>query len=279
MITKFDVVIYHSPCSDGFGGAYVAWLHNRDSLFIGLDPRDGFPRNKMSFLDNKRVIVIDIAFSTDVMIEMFNRSDFLIVLDHHETNKNVLQKLSFTKFDMNKSGCVLAWEYFYPELKTPLFLEYICLRDLWKHKDNEDALYFTTEFYSSAKFEFEDYNRFLDNPSLIEETISKGKERHETFMETVKQISETASDGIFETYPAKILNVGYPYVSDVGDYLSTKNPECAILFWKKSNDEYIYSLRSHSESGPNVAEIAKKFGGGGHIHAAGFKWEFQLLVL
>jgi len=63
--------------------------------------------------------------------------------------------------------------------------------------------------------------------------------------------------------------MGLPFMaSDVAGELSEGYPFAAV-FWV-SQSEKTYSLRSR-ENGIDVSEIAKKYGGGGHKHAAGFK--------
>jgi len=47
----------------------------------------------------------------------------------------------------------------------------------------------------------------------------------------------------------------------------------AVMWNKKYGEPFRYSMRSHSEHGPDVSAIAKSFGGGGHPHAAAFSSE------
>ena len=44
--------------------------------------------------------------------------------------------------------------------------------------------------------------------------------------------------------------------------------EVAVMIRQPGKDEYKFSLRSNN--GANVAELASRFGGGGHARAAGF---------
>lgn len=52
-----------------------------------------------------------------------------------------------------------------------------------------------------------------------------------------------------------------------GDLIKEYDAVC--MFWRTAAKWY-YSFRSDEEKGVNVAEICESFGGGGHIHAAGF---------
>lgn len=67
-----------------------------------------------------------------------------------------------------------------------------------------------------------------------------------------------------------VLNVPYPWISDVGDYVAQDPGEVAVLWSKSVGEPFSVSLRSGA-LGPNVATLAQHFGGGGHPHAAAFR--------
>jgi oligoribonuclease NrnB/cAMP/cGMP phosphodiesterase (DHH superfamily) len=58
-------------------------------------------------------------------------------------------------------------------------------------------------------------------------------------------------------------------VSEIGESIYLSNPEeiVVVVFHYTDYNKIIFSLRSNSI---NVREIAERFGGGGHDHAAGF---------
>ena len=50
----------------------------------------------------------------------------------------------------------------------------------------------------------------------------------------------------------------------------TKGVDCAIFMYESSHEQNLYKVSMRASDRVNVAEIAKKFGGGGHKKAAGF---------
>jgi phosphoesterase RecJ-like protein len=50
----------------------------------------------------------------------------------------------------------------------------------------------------------------------------------------------------------------------------TKGVECAIFMYESSHEQNLHKVSMRASDKVNVAEIAKKFGGGGHKKAAGF---------
>jgi len=68
-------------------------------------------------------------------------------------------------------------------------------------------------------------------------------------------------------FDVPVLNAPAAYVSDAGHILS-RGEAFAACYWDHPGGRS-FSLRS-SEDGVDVAEVAKKYGGGGHAKAAGF---------
>ena len=56
-------------------------------------------------------------------------------------------------------------------------------------------------------------------------------------------------------------------ISEIGNAMSNDYP--FIVMWFETPTERIHSLRSR-ENGVDVSEIARAFGGGGHMQASGF---------
>lgn len=267
-LTDFDVVFYHSPCADGYTCRFIAELKNPAALFIGLDVRKPFPVEQFDSMKGKRVIMMDIAFDEQTMLRINNIASFFVVIDHHETNQKVLGDLSFAQFDMTKAACHMVWEYFNAGIEMPVFIEYIGLRDIWKHKENKNALYFTNGF-SCPEYDFKYFCKYYsNNDGNVMKTIEQGKLLHEYQQHIVEQICKAA---IHHEDKYIIVNSHFPFISDIGDYLRERYPSRLVIIWNKKFGDpmYRYSVRS-AVDGPNSAKFAEQFGGGGHAGAAGF---------
>jgi len=72
-----------------------------------------------------------------------------------------------------------------------------------------------------------------------------------------------------------VANLPYTMASDAAGKLAEGNPFAACYFDRA--DARVFSLRSREPDGSDVSEIASRYGGGGHKHAAGFQmpigWE------
>jgi hypothetical protein len=107
----------------------------------------------------------------------------------------------------------------------------------------------------------------------IEHMIKIGEEMISIVENTTKRIFNNHTPPVYnETLGYEIVTINSPvFQSELGNLGYDKYPNAVIVVYNinLSIGKVILSLRSHND-GPNVAEIAEKFGGGGHAHAAGF---------
>jgi len=145
--SSVNCVIYHADCTDGFGAAYSAWklLGNRAEYYAckhGTKPPD---------IKGKNVVILDFSFDNKTTKRMIKSANELLVIDHHKSAMVELHDITNTHFDMNKSGAMLAWDFFHPGKEAPKFIQYIQDRDLWKWE-----LPYSKEF--SAAFDMVPYD-------------------------------------------------------------------------------------------------------------------------
>jgi len=270
-----SIVIYHSPCNDGFGAAYVAWKYCQINK---LDEPEFWPvthtdKLDIKALENQDVLMVDIAFGRETMVEIHDKASSFLCLDHHKTAQETLQDLDFAEFDMTQSGVMLAWKYFFPDKKMPEFLYWIGLRDLWLHKkqDNVNALLFTTAFEPVYKFTY--WDLFFDSEQLIEEHLQRGYDQYYKHNAAVEDLAKSAQPAKWGSVHIMSFHIAFDgwfkYVSDLGNFLTKDDPELVAFMWhyREKEQDYKVSLRS---TGFDVGTLAQTMGGGGHARAAGF---------
>lgn len=122
-------VLYHRNCMDGSGARFAAWLKFRESAtYIDVQYREPLPEID----DGSEVYILDFSYSREILEELNKRVAKLVVLDHHKTAMKDLEGLPYATFNMNKSGAMLAWQYFHPEKSVPAIISLVQDRDLWK---------------------------------------------------------------------------------------------------------------------------------------------------
>lgn len=254
------LVLYHANCMDGFGAAFAAWLNFEDEAdYVPVKYGDTPPD-----VTDKQVYILDFSYDRDTLLAMRNVAHSVFIIDHHKTAEKELSGLPDCIFDMNKSGAVLTWEYFHPDEEVPLLLRYIQDRDLWQWK-----LPNSKEFSAGLQIEPQTFLNFEWLRHATNEIIKNG--------EAILRYENMQIDRILHDNRVHLINIdGWMvpsinttmYISEIGHRLCAGFPFAVMYFFTDTHK--IVSLRS-GDDGIDVSEIAKKFGGGGHYHAAGYR--------
>jgi len=270
-ITKDIVVIYHGDCPDGFSAAWVAWKKFGDSAdYFGASHGEPIPDG----LVYKEIYVLDFSFPKEIMAEVVKNNKKVVVIDHHKSAEESVKMAHEYVYEMDRSGAVLAWQYFYPDLSVPWLLRYIGDRDIWKLELPDtfamglmlDTFDKNFETWSKLAEELEDENtrrKYIERGKLIQKYEDK-------VIEDV--VSSNKEIVVFEGHEIYAVNAPNFFASQIGNFLCKEKPPLAIV-WHWSKGKIVVSLRS--DGSVDVSEIAKKYGGGGHKGAAGFRFDGQ----
>ena len=274
-------VIYHANCHDGSGAALAAWMHCGDTLSTGeaVEYMAAQYGDDPPAVDGEEVFILDFSYPRDVLIKMGVDATRVTVIDHHKTAQADLSE-PFPRdieagicdirciFDMDKSGAVLAWEYFH-DAPLPQLFRHIQDRDLWRWE-----LEGTAEIHAglSLQEDWKQWKRFVDNPDELKTLYTGGA--------AIKRFLYIQADKITDTPPRQwdiegdtvpLYNLPGFMLSDTLHLALQKYPDMpyAVGYFDLP-DKRVYSLRSRDEASVDVSQIAKKHGGGGHKNAAGF---------
>lgn len=291
---KPDVVIYHSPCDDGFGAAWAAYQQWGDSI----DYLPASYGNLAPDVAGKNVLIVDFSYKRGELETLAQSAASIVVLDHHKTALEDLaafqrfgsnpQRFTLATvasmisdltrggylpicalFDMNRSGARMTWEFCNPADPAPELIRLIEDRDLWRFEIPETrafTLYLRTltyDFYSwSLLADFLEKDRFgvMAQAAAIEAFYDRRIER------MVQSMRLTTIGGF--TVPT--VNCPSDFSSDVGHALLKAHPNMPFAAcYCDGTDRRGYSLRSEDHR-VDVSGVAAKLGGGGHRNAAGF---------
>jgi len=256
-------VIYHAGCDDGFGAAYAVWLkHGGQAEYIPVQYGQPFPE----VYPGETVFIVDFSFSREILKKVADLCE-LVVLDHHKTAMEELADLPFAHFDMNKSGAVLAWEYFHPNEPLPLLLAYVQDYDLWNKKlpyTNENKAWRGCFPRTFASWKEMDLAVSSDNTWKMEgKAILRSQQMY--IQRKVGQAFEVTID----PYVVLAVNETQHFSEVAGELAKDARYPFGACFFVRSDDIKIWSLRSVGDF--DVSAVAKLRGGGGHRNAASFK--------
>jgi oligoribonuclease NrnB/cAMP/cGMP phosphodiesterase (DHH superfamily) len=254
-------ILYHFPCQDGFGAAYAAWKKFGDqAVYQGVSYGKPIPE----LIEPKEVYIVDFSYPKDELVALAEKCK-VVVLDHHKSAEEQLSGLEFAQFDMYRSGAGMAWDYFHGKDSRPWFINYIEDRDLWLHKmPNAHEI-------AAALFSYPmDFNLWDSFNQEVLLTEGKAILRYKTIITNEMTTAHRLVD-FLEFKQVPVVNASSSLVSDVGEVLNQKyptSPFCAIYYDTKDGKRK-WSLRSTYQQ-VDVAEVAGRFGGGGHRNASGF---------
>lgn len=259
-------VFYHGNCYDGFGAAYAAWKKLGDTAEYHPVSYGG----KIPDVDGDRLYIVDFSFKKDVLFELLHsrRFNHIIVLDHHKTAQEDLEPLIdqysnlHIVFDMDRSGALITWDYFHKPEPAPMLIQYISDRDLWQFK-----LPATKKIHKalvSYPMDFKLWDSFDVNRLEIE-----GETCERLYTQLVANICSKSWKTRIDDHEVPVVNTSIAW-SEVGAKLLDDHPDAPfVASFTVMKNGHIWSLRSREDF--DVSAVAKKFGGGGHKQAAGFK--------
>jgi len=256
---------------DGACAAWIAWkIFGKDAEYIPV--QYGQPPPEHLCKDHK-VLILDFSYKREVLLALKERVGLLEVLDHHKTAQADLEGLDFCIFDVNKSGAMLAWEWFHPHELAPTLVQYVQDHDLWlfslpyskQIRSYIQSYDYVPENYESMSIRINtDFNGICNEALAIERYKAKSIELH---------VKRAANNFMIDSKVGPTLGVNISdvsIISEVCNKLANLTPRKWAYSWFTNKDrQTVYSLRS-TEDGPDVSEIAKLYNGGGHKHAAGF---------
>ncbi|MBI2024568.1 MAG: hypothetical protein HYT03_00540 [Candidatus Harrisonbacteria bacterium] len=265
-MSKKIVILYHGECMDGTGGGWAAWKKfGNKADYYGLKHGDSLP----SGLKGKEIYVVDFSFKEPLMQKIVRENKKVIALDHHVSAKKSTKMAHEYVYELNKSGAMIAWQYFHPNKKVPRLTRHIQDLDLWKFK--VPGTKELTAYVQMIDLNFKNFDKIardLENSKRRRSYFEKGGLLLRYEKEMIERLLKGAETVKFAG--RKILAVNSPVLhSEVGAELVKKKPPIALV-WSEKSGALRISLRSNGKV--DVSKIAARYGGGGHKPAAGFSF-------
>ena len=263
-----NLVVYHANCPDGFTAAWVARKALGGGTHVEYIPAkygDDAPAVK-----GQNIYIVDFSYPDYVMLNLaeYNR---VICLDHHKTAQADCEGLDFCTFDMERSGAGLTWDHFFPGQPRPALVDYIEDRDLWRFN-----LPFSREvsaWIASYPREFSVWDKTLAHLSFVNlycsDAVAEGSAILRFERQKVEEMCQYVRFIDLGDGEIPVVNCPYNFGSLVGEALTLKYPLApyAAYYFDRGDGKQQWGLRSVDF---DVSEVAKRFGGGGHKHAAGY---------
>jgi len=268
------LVLFHGGCSDGF---CAAWIYRRY-----VNPQSEFKAVQYNTdppaVAGRNVVILDFSYPRPTLMHMREQAASLLVIDHHQTAEQELSGLNFCVFDQGKSAARITWEHFFDpqhqgRLEDPPWLvAYTEDRDLWKWELAESRAVNAALSSYPRRFEVWDEIALRDLQELVLEGKAILRYQHRLIRPRVRNHGWTTIANV----RVPITNATF-LTSEIGNALADGHPFAAVFFITPNN-QVVYNLRSRGDTGLDVGEIARQYGGGGHRHAAAFTLDAMLPI-
>ena len=262
-MNKKIICVYHANCLDGFTSAWAVNRAVRDVTFI--EGRYGDTLDIEQFRDSY-VIFVDFSTKRNVMLDIAEVADHVLVLDHHASAELELVDLPDNvdvEFDMERSGAMITWNHYFPNIRAPWLVETVQDRDLWQFRLQTTKV--ITAYMFTLEQTFEVWDKLLeDRNAAISAGLMLDKVHSQACDDIISGCTHTC---VFGDHIVNITNALWQYSSEIGNRTVNDNL-FSVTYFIDSEGKYKYSLRAKSEFDCSI--LAAKYGGGGHSNAAGF---------
>lgn len=269
-----DLVFYHgNGCRDGFAAAHVLYTHLPPNVrYLEATP-DNWAAVQLTIEahDQPRVLFIDTCPPVDALASLGVVARHVLVADHHERPGAVEAASTLPNvtviLDKTRSGAGLACQLLGIEPTT--LCRYVEDRDLWRWElPNSRAV---NAYIRQFPLDFSVWDELaMDLDEQCNHVVATGRA---ILLEQAKYIEGAAARAsrmllgersVWGVWAEK-------HFSEIGEKLLESHPHMPfVVVVEKRRRDIRYHLRSREF---DVSKVAREYGGGGHVRAAGFRVE------
>lgn len=267
MRKKRPLVVYHDRCFDGFTGAWAAWKKFGEAAeYLAVQHQEPPP----AALQGRDLYFIDFCYQRSVMKKLKERVGRVVVLDHHVSQSDAIRVADEYVFDVERSGCGIAWEYFHRKKALPFLVRIVQDNDLHAFKvQGTKALIALISGAPPSFGQWDTYAQQFENKKKRALHVQQGRLLLAYKDRLIERLLEFAEKVTFERVAAYALNASVFY-SDAANALFERYGVHMGITWFYRDGKIHVSLRS--DKSIDVSVLAKKYGGGGHRGASGFSF-------
>lgn len=284
--------LYHRPDLDGHCSAAITrkYFKEKNINFAAIDVNYNDPIEKiLNELDKDTIlIIVDYSLSLEHFDIAHRNAGQIIWIDHHKSAIERVEHTIYSKLegirDTSKAACELTWSYFYPDKHLPITVELLGRYDIWDNsvKSNWDNSILPFQYgmkmdmgltLNDDKIDWDDMLE-SDNEIEIYDIINDGNLLIKNAYKNNKIIVESSAyESIWEGLRCLVVNAstGGSSLFDSVEKRRHINEYDIYVTWRLIKDKWVIGLyRPYDDSEVDCSKLATKYGGGGHIGAAGF---------
>ncbi|MGR5451946.1 DHH family phosphoesterase [Vibrio sp. PNB22_3_1] len=267
-------VLFHKIDLDGTSSGYIA----REALkaqgysveAVGINY--GYTDEELveAVGDSQLVYCVDFSLRSQDIVDLNARGVDLVIIDHHDDPIKQIKTLYRDgvfrgKLESGRAAVSLVWEYFHSDTPAPWWVAIVDDLDMWTFHYPE-----TKPISKAMSMEKMDVDGFA---KAIQKSKSQLWDEGLILERYAERVIKSAAASAFYMNVDGKRALACPTVSylrsELAEWLYEKYECDFVLLFNHRKDGFTLSLRSKKGSGTAVDEIARRFNGNGHEHAAG----------
>ncbi len=274
MMTEKVLCIYHVADHDGKGSGAVVRSVFPEAEFLGLNHDMDIPYEKIGQYD--KIVVCDFALPIDYMFELNEEKDLLWIDHHVSVIKEYEKKVSEGKKEirgLRKVGVAameLCWRYFYPQKEVPLGIVLLAKNDLFDLSDPRVRPFeYAMQAFGVNAPNDEIWQKLFNGEIDIDKMVDEGKRILSWInVRNYRLVRGMAFESEIDGLKCICANMPQGYSSFFDSVPEREKYDVMINFYMNKRRKWNLSFYAAKDS-VDVSKLAAKFGGGGHMGAAG----------
>lgn len=269
-------ICFHHNDEDGrASGAIVRYALGKEVHLVEVDYDDltiPWPLVEKA----SKVIVVDFSFPPQEMQKLATGREF-IWIDHHISAIKEMEKASAQWAgirDINEAACVLTWKFFFPTRAVPRAIVLVGDRDIWRWAEKDTGAFGEGLYVRDTRAENDSlWQPLLENdPKVLNEILKEGARLREIRLDEINALVERRGFEV-KFFGERTLAINAPGNGDLGQRGRDLGYEIVYCYEDQMQQGVLSTNVTLFSKEVDVSVIAKKFGGGGHAHAAGFSFK------
>lgn len=265
--------LHHNDADGRASGAIVRRALGPAVNLIEMNYGDSIPWEAINHAN--RVVIVDFSLPLQDMKRIAAGRE-LTWIDHHKTS---LEEMKGEANDwpgirtVDEAACVLTWQYFFPDQSPPRAVVLIGDRDIWRWAEEETGSFGEGLHQQDTQVENDELWQSLldDSPELVSQLIKHGGILRQANLKNIeRKVARFGQETSFEGYRTLLVNDRGG--GDMGDYINQLGYQIGYCYIDNLQEGKLTTFVTLYSKEVDVSKIARKFGGGGHVGAAGFSF-------
>ena len=265
--------LHHHDADGRASGAIVRRALGQEVTMIEMDYGDPVPWESIDQASN--VVIVDFSLPLKDMKRIADRRR-LTWIDHHKTS---IEEMKVAAEDwpgirqLDEAACVLTWQHFFPDTPVPKAVVLIGDRDIWRWTEAQTGPFSEGLYQQDTSVDNEGLWEPLldDDPKMVNQLIMKGSILRASQLKIIRRkVARYGQEIIFEGYRTLLVNDRGS--GEMGDHINQLGYQIGYCYIDNLQDGKLTTFITLYSKEVDVSIIARKFGGGGHVGAAGFSF-------